>query len=212
MRKLNLFILLVATFFINATITGQTKQGMILIKGSTSFDLNLMGNQNKDDNNSTKTGSNFSFNIKPGVGFFVVDNLALAIEIEADYNRDKAKPSGDISAQSTLMAGPFFYYYIGESNIKPYVGAGFMLGRYTEKDIPNGGTESKNPYNIFGFGGGAGIAAFLNESVALDANISYQHSRRKPTDNNPTNGRFVTSGIVCSLGIIVTLDMSKIGK
>lgn len=117
--------------------------------------------------NSTKPdggSSTSTWNLSPAVGYFVMDNLAIGAGVSiADYG-----------AGSTTNFGPFARYYftsLGKS-AKLYGNVGANFGDYTE------------------FGVSAGVAYFLNSSIALETALGYTKNTDWKTSNIGLNVGF----------------------
>ena len=197
MKKLNILILLLALTTCNAIIKGQANQGKVIIKGSTSFSLTSMSSKIEGDMLGTQEEeSTTTLIFNPGIGYFVIDNFAISLEINYEYMSSKSPGLGSSHA-SEILAGPFIYYYFGQSNIKPYIGAGVLLGSYK--------SGSSTSSDIFGYGAGAGLAIYVRESVAFDFSLNYQSQTAKPSGSNPYNEKYISSGVVFSAGFSIEL-------
>lgn len=204
MKKVNIFLLLAALITLNVAVIGQTQQGKILLKGSTSLDFSYMNNTIKSDLGNSNFSKTTNFNINPEVGYFFIDNLAVTLQVDLGLAGEKLN-NGDKASSTQILAGPFAYYYLGQSSVKPYIGAGIMLGSQTNSSTPNGGVESKTTYGLFGYGVGVGVACFLNQTVGLDLSVAYKSTSSKQSEDNPDNEKFISSGIVFSVGFDIAL-------
>ncbi len=99
-----------------------------------------------------KSKGSGTLSIIPTVGYFLVNHVAGGAQINILSNK----------AGSYFTIGPFGrYYFYGDDRGRFYAGAGLNIG---------GGSNTKFDT---GFSFGAGYAAFLNESIAVDIGTSY---------------------------------------
>lgn len=151
-------IVAIAAMAASAALYAQTEKGDVLVGGNLGFQTGENSNQ---------------FNLSPNIGFFVAKNFALGAAL--NFNSSK---QGNISS-STFGLGPFARYYFGQTMTKPFL--------VTEVDflsttIKTG--ESKLSNNGFGWLLGLGFAAFINESVAVEAVSGYNYNKFKNVDGS----------------------------
>ncbi len=162
MKKLLILILVVAVLDVSA----QTDKGNIMVGGQLALSTN-------------KDGSDFRFN--PQFGYFAANNFALGGEMNFDFSK-----SGTIRVNE-FGIGPFARYYFGKSQTKPFL--------VSSVDYVSTTTKSNNlEVNATGwsFLAGAGFAAFLNRTVAVEGIIGYRYA-----DYSNTEG---SGGLNLSLG------------
>jgi len=215
--KHHFLTLFMGCFFLFPTIQAQTEKGKTLVAISSA--LGIGGNANGFAFSSNKTKSdNFnsdpvkvtSFNLSPRVGYFVANNFALGAEVFYGYSRqDEFLFQGDILFDevktSTIGAGPFARYYIKAKNLTPFLEAGVVFGRATSEISDFSDSE----FNLFNFGGGAGIAIPLGQKVSFDALLGYTHFETKQKEDNPNNVRNITNNFSLNLGFTMYLGQGK---
>lgn len=102
--------------------------------------------------------------LQPAMGWFVGNNLAIGIGI----------PFFSIGSGGThvtqIGATPFLRYYIGPSNIKPFLGAsgGIINTSFSGRGTGNGESSTDGIYSVSG-----GLAFFINRSVSFDLGLTY---------------------------------------
>ncbi|MGB8194436.1 MAG: outer membrane beta-barrel protein [Chitinophagaceae bacterium] len=148
MKKIYVYVLAMC---LSAGVMAQTDQGNWLVGGN--FNLNTA-------NNSTSIGLN------PTAGYFIINNLAIGGTIALQYEKFGENKS------TTFGIGPLARYYFGKTNIKPFLNG--ELTFISEKFKFPLGTNTENGLNYFL---GLGIAAFLNENVALEGIAGYNHTK-----------------------------------
>ena len=201
---------------------GQTNKGRVLIGISSNFSIPGIGNEitgsgsslmtighttiksksdSYDDSDPTKiTG----INVLPKVGFFVIDNLAIGLDINIATTTSKSNGGDNISTMSLLSAGPFIRYYIPSEKAIPFFEAGGSIGTVTNKYKSSGYDEkSKSAANTYW--AGAGIAVPVGEKVTIDVMAGYHSLMVKDKEDNNDNYRTVVGSIGIKLGVIVFL-------
>lgn len=133
----------------------------------------------------------FRVNINPDVGYFIVDNLSIGLEVPLWFARadDAAFTSITSSSIGTL---PSIRYYLGLTNsvnvlLNAYGGISFGKTKYG-----NGLETSKRNYGTLG--GRAGLAFFLNKTIALETTLNYQNVRRESSISSGDNQLSFTVG------------------
>lgn len=158
MKKKNLhLIFLILSIFTYSTTFAQTEKGIKLLGGSadissTSFD--------SDSENI------FGVSVNPNIGFFLVDNFALGAEVPLGFT------SSDISNTTQVGLVPFARYYLGSSDTRKFflgVRGGIVSSNVS---FDSGDDISRNQGVV---GANAGVAFFINQSIALETALNYQY-------------------------------------
>jgi Outer membrane protein beta-barrel domain len=173
MKKI-LFALLI-TLFITATTKAQTFKGDWLVGGGLSLN----------------TTSNTTIGIYPNGGYFFADNFAAGANVNINYQK-----TGN-NKRTDLGIGPFARYYFGKKNIKPF--AQVELSVLSTKDKIGSISSTLNGTNFFI---GPGIAAFVNENVAIETIAGYSHTKYKNFDGD--------GGLAVRIGFQVYLHPKRI--
>ncbi len=118
--------------------TGQTQKGKLLVGGGSMLNFTSAKSKWKDDTRSEDDSKIFKIEFSPQVGYFFVDNWAVGMEIPLDYSLEKNESYGKTKSTSLTIA-PFIIHYFGNSNVKPYLQAGFGWGFQTLKYNYSGG-------------------------------------------------------------------------
>lgn len=212
MRKLTLTTILLFLVCLGG-LKAQTSKGNIMLGVSTVF--NIKGN------NSDVTGFGYSsikhksdaqnynepdadkisgFNFSPKVGYFIVDNLALGLNIDYFWHREKRGQADNKNTVVTFGAGPFIRYYYPTSKVLPFAelnaGIGTIRDTY-ESDVYDNVTKS----SVTSLGIGAGIAAPLSDKFTLDVLVGYSSTTIKEKNDNPDNERTVIGTVGIKLGL-----------
>ena len=201
---------------------GQTSKGRVLLGVSSNFSIPGIGNEitgsgsnlltighttvksksdSFDDSDPTKiTG----LNLLPKIGFFVIDNLAVGLDINLATTTSKSGSSDDKYTMSLLSAGPFVRYYIPSENVLPFFEAGGSFGAITTK-YKSGGNESKDKSGANTFWGGVGLAVPVGDRVTFDVLAGYNSLTIKDKEDNDDNYRTIVGTLGIKIGVIVFL-------
>lgn len=203
----------------NGILSAQTGKGSFLIGEFTNISLtgegtpmnmNLGWSTHKvksdsgDDDNSDPV-KEFSLNLTPRAGYFVINNLAVGLDFTLAYSHMKRTSGGEShSIRTRYGVGPFLRYYIPTQKLLPFAEANYSIGSSKTKweyDTFDG--ENSTKVQQWGLGIGLGIP--MGEKVAFDALIGYQSYIFKDTDDNEDNVRYIVGTIGLKLGLTVFL-------
>ncbi|MFO7613287.1 MAG: outer membrane beta-barrel protein [Bacteroidales bacterium] len=214
-------IIIVLCFFAQGGVNAQTEKGKLLVGVSsrTSFgiynftpctpDLMSVGFSTvkyKDDNGTDEGKDKFtSLNISPRIGYFVVNNLALGLDLNLSY-LNVGDTESDYNTQiTTFTAGPFVRYYIPTGKVKPFVEAGGAFGNLVYKWDGWEGEEEKMKHSLTMFNGGVGLAVPIGSRASFDTMISYNSLTIKEKEDNPENSREIIGTFGIRFGLTVSL-------
>jgi opacity protein-like surface antigen len=179
MKKLLLAIILVS---ISLGAWAQIPRGTSTIGGSLSF-----------DHHATKSNKTTTFDIRPGYGLFILNNLCVGINTGLSITRQK--PSNKFNGQElnynsrSIDVGPFVRYYI-PINAKLYAFGHASWTRQWSKFEQEIYFPSSDLISFeikdrsYSWNLGAGLAYFLNPNVALEIMPGYTGYRLKNDDNS----------------------------
>lgn len=201
-RLLVAFTLSVFVLSVNA----QTVAGKFLLGGSSSMDFSSSTQKYKTDDDDGTDGKLIQFSLTPLAGYFVVDGLAVGLQLEYDIYSYKDEDDDERFTQSVFMFSPFVRYYYGTAPIKPFAEIALGVGsqKIKEPDYFGEGTQTSTS-GIFGFQFKLGAAYFLNDNVSIDAGIGFARATSKPKEDNDVNYRDIASGIGFEFGITIVL-------
>ena len=215
MKKITMVITLMC-FFAFSVSEAQIRSGRSLIGVSTSFsyinygsDLmslgfstikykaNLLASVDPDVTKVT------TLNLLPKFGYFIINNLAVGLNMYIGTSTDKPKSGGKFNTTSFGL-GPFIRYYISGSKVMPFFEISSLFGSETNKyEDPYSSSSNKN--SLSSFGGGAGLAVKLGDKVTFDMMAGYNSTSEKAKENNPNDERTVQGTIAFKLGFTVLL-------
>lgn len=175
MKKITAFFIMLATA---GALQAQTNTGDWMVGGT--FKIN-----------TSKENTQIGFT--PSAGTFVVNNLAIGVNLLFDYSK-----IGD-NKETDFGIGPFVRYYFTEADIRPvfHGNLSFLSSRTKTPDesVTNSGLN---------FFLGAGAAIFISEHVSIDILMGYDHTKLKGFDGS--------GGFALHAGFQVYLHKSQVDK
>ncbi|MFD1140371.1 outer membrane beta-barrel protein [Larkinella insperata] len=162
MRTVYVTALLFLAFLSNAV--AQTEKGRWLVGAQVG---DLAYRKMKND-----LGNNFTVSLTPSVGYFLVKNLSIGVVVPVTVNNSDLGYSASYFSRSVGI-GPSIQYYVGNVNVKPFVGLGYTYNwNYTKWSDPNPANESVSKGYDDNLTPSAGVAFFFNRNVLLSAGLS----------------------------------------
>lgn len=218
-------IAVLCTFFISVNLSAQesdaadknpTDQGTIFVGATTNGGLNFSKNSFEFDGNTSNESKTNSFSIGSSVGYFFADNIVAGIQLNFATSTIEFDDTFDTESSSTsISAGPFVRYYFefGSPTVRPYATVSAAIGSSKTKDesvaLPSVDSdiifgESEFRQSLFSWGAGAGVAFFLNDTIAIDVEVGYLNRTRKDKDSD-FDSKFKTSNIGLNAGFSIFL-------
>ncbi len=185
MKKILLTVLIVTGWAISSI--AQTQKGKVFISGSSDLSLSSTTMTLEYDGEELGDADMSSFSFTPTVGYFVADGLALGLSLNIDNSKQD-----DITTNS-LLIGPIARYYIGSSNVKPFIQAGYYFGSQTEEDDVEEIEAKASAWDV-----GAGAAVFINDFASFDFSLGYGGGSF--TNKEDEKNKLKVKGIAVSVG------------
>ena len=183
----------------SSNLSNSKLQGDILISGGV---LAHYTTNKVYENKSTS----FSSNITPKAGYFIMDNLAVGLELSITTSSSTQEGLlGDYKVNTTaLSVGAFGRYYLDNGLF--FEGLAGVGTKKTSSDLETipGVKQSDKITTIFGFRGGVGYAIHLGDHVALEPTINYSWEKNLPKDA-PSDYNNTLSSIFLGIGFTVFL-------
>lgn len=198
--------LFIVLFFLSVAsmLSAQTEQWNILISGSSSFELSGQSSKTKSDDGDGDPTKYFDFSFYPMGAIFVIDNLAVGLQLPSGVSRSKY--TDDTKYVNTwLIFAPLARYYFLSDNIRPFGQISFGGGTDVDTYFDTDGSKSKEKYSVLQLDVAGGVSLFISEKVAIDGTLAYRLYRTKLRDNNDTNRRRVSNSIEFGIGVTVIL-------
>lgn len=159
----------------------------------------------------TQNGSkNFSGNISPSAGYFVIDNLLIGTGIPLSYSAFRFPTTIAPFVKSTSTGyglAPFARYYFGKDKLKPYAGLSYSYSRsvnkQTQADVTGQPSERTSLASSTNLTPTVGVAYFITNNIALNAGLNYniQASKTEARDVNNNLVSFTSKWKSLSLGV-----------
>ena len=166
------FVTLAVLVMISSFSVAQAKKGDLLLGASSNLKFGSTSSAVEFQGESYDTGSKTEFSFSPGIGYFVIDGLALGLDVNWESSKEKPE-AGDEVKSNQFLIGPFAKYYFGSTNVKPYLETSFGFGS---------GKSGDQDYSLSGYGFGGGVALFLNDVVGIEFGVGYGDSTAKMKD------------------------------
>lgn len=183
-------VLMISLFMMSVLAFSQTDKGTLIVSGKASMEF--VRNYSKLSQYGTSGPGNSSemnsFEFMPAIGYFVANNFALALSGNYSHSAANIYKSNELVLMPTLL-----YYFPLESPFKPYVQAGIGYAKATEKT-----DFDQESYSGPAFGGGLGLAYFINENISIDLGI--QLTRTKLTYSEDSNTKITGDNLGSALG------------
>lgn len=218
--KKNFFFLILLVGFSICSSYAQTKKGNVLLGLSPVISMSSYGSdmgflsfstiKYKNDNTDVDGNKMTNIGLTPKVGFFVIDNLAIGLDVNVLYGTEKSKGTlGDSKSTSTyLAAGPFIRYYIPLEKVIPFIELNSSFGQSVYKSDYNSETFD-NKVNITSLGGFVGLAIPIGEMISFDIAGGYNSQILKDPEDNPLNARTVLGTFGFRFGVVVFLGKNE---
>ena len=197
-------LLLVGALALFGAMHAQTEKGSWVVSGKTGLAFNSVNTK------YTVQGKDFdgpkvnNFNITPSVGYFVMDDLAIGLDLGFTSTKTTFKNETvgvnyeEKTSLFTLLPNATYYFATG-SNFRPYLGAGVGYGSLTSTDFYN---EKATTKGGLAWGAKGGFVYLLNSTVGLDLGVGYNDFTTKDTVEG-TEIKSNASGIGVNAGISV---------
>ncbi|WP_165840909.1 outer membrane beta-barrel protein [Larkinella punicea] len=125
-------------------------------------------------------GHSLSVNLTPSAGYFVARNLLAGVSVPFSNTSNSYKAGPSDYNNRSIGIGPFIRYYVGNSNVKPFVGIGFT---YNSTAIRYESLLNLNDIKLKGSSTNlvpaVGAAWFINRNVLLSAGFGYSFYHAK---------------------------------
>jgi len=199
-------------------LTAQTTKGKFMlgelsyieflgngVLGSTNLGYSIFQNKSDGDSNSDSKDKMFSLNVVPRVGYFVIDNFGVGLDLFLATESYKMLDDTYKSSSTFFAVGPFVRYYIPIKKVLPYAEVNYSMGSRKSNSEYNGNESYSSNNAIKLYGAGLGLAVPIGEKVTFDALAGYHAYVIKDKEDNANNERLVAGTIGLKLGFMVFL-------
>ena len=207
-----------------SSVNAQFEKGKMLLGVSSSSNLSALmaefynGSPNlmnfgfstikfKSDSDDGESEKLRNFNISPRFGYFIVNNLAIGIDL--NLSRTGFGTGDDKEIMTLLGIGPFARYYLPGKKISPFLELSGSFGSITDKYLDWNDEQVKNKQSVNSFCGGIGLAIPLAERVKLDIMGGYSSSTVKSREDNEDNARLISNTLGFKIGFLILLGSEQ---
>lgn len=212
MKTFMLFLLCSLTL---SVLSGQTQKGKVLLGASTNISLSGVGSGSEflslgfssikykeSDDDADKL---ISLNLSPKVGYFVVDNLAIGLDLNTSFSRQSDGASDSKFINTLIGAGPFVRYYFAPKKIIPFVEVNSLFGSIKSKYEFENEDDEEFKTKLTSFGGGVGIAIPVGDKLCFDLLLGYNNITINEEDDGFISSDATVNSISLKLGFTVFL-------
>ncbi|REG96283.1 outer membrane protein [Flavobacterium aquicola] len=183
-------IFLIAALIYFSAIIAQTEKGTFVISGKSGLGFNSTTVKYNYEGQTTNGPKTSSFTISPSVGYFIIDNLELGLEL--DYSNKKTKSHFDKyyddysvmydakEIQNIFSIMPNVTYFFSKTKVRPYLNTGIGFANFKLESTSVSSTSDgsayyyeKNSGNGLTWNAGGGLAYFITKSFSFDLGIDY---------------------------------------
>lgn len=215
MKKHSLF-LIILIISLSTNLSAQTSKGKFLVGGLTHITQNGSGltsanigyttTKSKDDSGDDDDykDKTFSLNFAPKAGYFIIDNLALGVDLNLTSSWSKTTNTEYKSSTTIFSTGPFVRYYIPIKKVLPFAEATYSLGSAISSAEWEG-DETSAKYGVQVYSVGIGVAIPLGEKASFDTLVGYHSTMYKAKQENENNNRTIVGTVGLKLGFTIFL-------
>ncbi|MDY3317290.1 outer membrane beta-barrel protein [Riemerella anatipestifer] len=167
-------LFLVGALALFGAMNAQTEKGSWVVEGKTNLGFNSISTKEKANGQSSEAKKTSKFNFNPSVGYFVMDNLALGLEL--GFSSEKV---GKATNSTFSLLPNATYYFATGSQFRPYLGAGVGYASSTYKYDNVSATVGGLAWGVKGGG-----VYMLNKTAGINLGLGY--NQFSTTNNNVT--------------------------
>ncbi|MBK8494504.1 MAG: outer membrane beta-barrel protein [Chitinophagaceae bacterium] len=174
------------------TISAQDVERLPFSKRTWEFTItkpNLAFSQKQVKVNGIDQGSQTSFLLDVGAHYYLIDNIAVGVEVIMSNNTFKNNGDKDVLNSWMSYADVTYGRNLG-GIVNIYARAGVGVGSSTFKYTPQYGPETKNKSDLFGYKFNIGMPIRLDGNAYLTPEIGYWYNREKFDGGSETDNRF----------------------
>lgn len=157
----------------------QMIKGDWVISGNTGIGFNSINTKTKVAGESFDGTKVSTFSVTPSVGYFVIDKLAVGIDL--GFTSITTKDDGDKTTLSNFSVMPTAtYYFANSSKLVPFLGAGIGYASNKTKETYTGGSDEYTAdglaWKIKG-----GVTYMATQSLGINLGVSFDQFSNKET-------------------------------
>ncbi|WP_027372524.1 outer membrane protein [Chryseobacterium sp. UNC8MFCol] len=196
----------------------QMTKGDWVISGNTGMGFNNTTSTIKVAGQSIDGPKTNTFSISPSVGYFVIDKLAVGVELS--YLTTTTKFEGNKSTSSTFSVMPTAtYYFTNSTKFVPFLGAGIGYSSNTTKFKSDGGyigdplLQNETTTDGLAWKVKGGVTYMATPSLGLNLGLSYdQFSNKETVLNKEVKTNVKTFGVNIGMSYFIRGKAQKSDK
>lgn len=161
----------------------QMTKGDWVISGNTGFGFNNVTTKVKAEGQSADGPKISTFSLTPSVGYFVIDRLAVGIDLGLTSATTKYEGTKSTTTSFSVMPTAT-YYFTNDSKFVPYLGAGIGYASVKNKGEVNFmGLSSSDETTTDGLAWKVkgGVTYMATQSLGINLGVSYDQFSNKET-------------------------------
>ncbi|RRA89886.1 OmpW family outer membrane protein [Paenimyroides viscosum] len=173
-------LILIALLAFVGTANAQTEKGNWMFGGATTFNFNSSNPSAKQDGVTIDGIKTSNITATPSVGYFVMNNLAIGMDLELSVQKTKeyqsyGSPMIDVKTTVFGIIPSATYYFKNESKAFPYIGAGagYAVAKAKVADT------TIEPTNFFVWKIKGGVAYMITNDISVDFGLNYNQLSTK---------------------------------
>ncbi|KAA0127663.1 porin family protein [Chryseobacterium sp. SN22] len=161
----------------------QMTKGDWVFSGNTGFGFNNVTTKVKVAGQSADGPKVSTFSLTPSVGYFVIDKLAVGIDLGLTSTMTKYDGAKDTTTTFSVMPTAT-YYFANDSKFVPFLGAGIgYASAKTKEQINAMGVSSSDETTVDGLAWKVkgGVTYMATQSLGINLGVSYDQFSNKET-------------------------------
>ncbi|MBV8327617.1 OmpW family outer membrane protein [Chryseobacterium sp.] len=213
-------LLLVGAVALFGLSNAQMTKGDWVVSGDTGLGFNNTTTTVKVGGQSFDGPKTNTFSITPSVGYFVIDKLAVGIEL--GYVNTTTKYDGNKTTNSTFSVMPTAtYYFTNSTKFVPFLGAGIgYASNKTKVDLKNSGLtgdpllmQTETTTDGLAWKVKGGVTYMATQSLGINLGISYdQFSNKETYMNTDVKTNIKTFGVNVGFSYFIKAKAQKSDK
>lgn len=156
----------------------QMTKGDWVISGNTGIGFNNIDTKTKVEGQSYDGTKISTFSVTPSVGYFVIDKLAVGIDL--GFTSITTKEDGDKSTLSNFSVMPTAtYYFANSSKLVPFLGAGIGYASNKTKETYAGGGSDEYTADGLAWKVKGGVTYMATQSLGINLGVSFDQFSNK---------------------------------
>lgn len=206
-------VLILGAFALFSAANAQMEQGSWMISGKSGIEFNSVNTSYEAEGMSFDGAKVNTFNITPSAAYFVVNNLAIGVDLgytstKTTFNNSELGINFVDETSLFSVMPTATYYFIPGNIVRPYLGAGIGYGSLTSADFYNEGNTTKGGLL---WGAKGGMVYMLNNRIGVDLGVGYSSFTTTETVEG-TEVKTIAGGLGVNAGFSLFLGSNKIQK